>query len=247
MRIAHYIASTGYSSRRAASRLITEARVHINQRLANHHDRVTLVNISHTQQAKEHITIDNQLLSTIESKQYWMINKQVGTDCRLLPDDPSSLIHLLPKQPRLYPVGRLDKDSRGLLLLTNDGQLNQRLMHPKFQHTKSYEVQLNRPFDDKFLQLMANGVSYKNLTTLPCQTRRISADRFEIILTQGLNRQIRRMSQVLGYKVIDLKRHKIQTLALNTLAEGKMRQLTQQEKMMLLQSVKLDVNSRNSG
>ncbi len=235
MRIAHYIASTGFCSRRAASRLISQGRVRINQQLANHQDHLSLIQTDQVLRAKETVYIDDQPLSAIESKQYWMINKAVGTDCRLLPDDPNSLIHQLPQHPRLYPVGRLDKDSRGLLLLTNDGQLTQKLMHPDFQHTKSYEVQLDRPFCDNFLQKMARGVSYKNVTTLPCQTRRISEDRFEIILTQGLNRQIRRMSQALGYKVIDLKRYKIQNLELGKLAEGQMRQLTQQEKIRLLQ------------
>ncbi|MCG9695650.1 pseudouridine synthase [Shewanella sp. Isolate11] len=234
MRLAQYIALTGYCSRRTASRLIRDGRVRIEQRQANHIDQINLVKTEQGQQASQAIYIDNQPLGVVETKQYWVLNKQVGTDCRLLPQDPCSLLHLLPKQPRLYPVGRLDKDSRGLLLLTNDGELTHKLMHPDFSHSKRYQVQLNRPYDDHFLQQMAAGVSYKNLTTLPCQVQRLTDDRFEIILTQGLNRQIRRMSLALGYKVIDLKRCSIETLQLGDLPPGGMRPLSQVEVNTLL-------------
>ena len=160
---------------------------------------------------------------------------------------PFSLLHLLPTTPRLYPVGRLDKDSRGLLLLTNDGELTHKLMHPSFAHSKTYHVQLERAFTDEFIKLMASGVKYKEVDTLPCKVRRLSEDKFEIVLIQGLNRQIRRMSSALGYKVIDLQRVALMTLSLetvsedncteskaatntlNTLPEGEMRPLTPTE------------------
>ena len=102
-------------------------------------------------------------------------------------------------------------------------------MHPEFGHSKTYQVQVDRTFDDIFLTSMAQGVSYRDVTTLPCKMSRLASDKFEIILTQGLNRQIRRMSQALGYKVIDLKRVQIQTLKLGDLEEGEMRELTEQE------------------
>ncbi|QYJ85680.1 pseudouridine synthase [Shewanella mesophila] len=233
MRLAQYIALTGLSSRRAATRLIRDARITIDGRVANHIDSISLITTTHGIQPVQHVCVDGQSLAAIEAKEYWLFNKQVGTDCRLLPDDPSSLIHLLPRQPRLYPVGRLDKDSHGLLLLTNDGYLTQQLMHPDYHHSKTYEVCLDSPFNDDFLNKMAAGVSYRSVLTKPCQTRRLSDTCFEIILTQGLNRQIRRMSQALGYKVIDLKRIAIESLQLGELPAGEMRPLTCAEESSL--------------
>lgn len=180
------------------------------------------------------IEFDGKPITKAETLAYWVFNKAVGTDCRLLEQDEASLIHLLPKAPRLYPVGRLDKDSRGLLLLTNDGELTHKLMHPSFAHSKTYHVRLDRPFTDDFVEQMASGVRYKDLQTLPCQVHHLSSVSFEIVLTQGLNRQIRRMSKALGYRVIDLERVAIMTLNLRELAsgelqEGQMRPLTPQE------------------
>mgnify|MGYP003111061130 CR=1 FL=1 len=237
MRLAKYLALTGYCSRRAATRLIRDGHVEINGRAANHIDTVTLIESSEGQYCQDKVVVDGALIQTIEPKAYWLFNKAVGTDSRLLADLPSSLLHLLPKSPRLYPVGRLDKDSRGLLLLTNDGELTHRLMHPDFGHHKTYHVQVNRDFEQDFLEKMATGVSYKDVTTLPCTISRMAADRYEIILTQGLNRQIRRMSQALGFKVIDLKRISIQSLQLGDLAEGEMRPLSQTELGKLLASI----------
>jgi len=229
VRLAKYLALTGLCSRRAATRYIRDGLITINGRQANHIDTVTLIETADGTNCKESLLFDGNLIEGVESKQYWLFNKAVGTDCRLLPDDPDSLLHLLPVGPRLYPVGRLDKDSCGLLLLTNDGELTQKLMHPDFGHSKIYHVRVDRPFDDDFLHLMAQGVNYRDVTTLPCKMSRLSEDQFEIVLTQGLNRQIRRMSQALGYQVIDLERIKIQSLELGELNEGEMRQLTEAE------------------
>ncbi|QYJ81835.1 pseudouridine synthase [Shewanella aegiceratis] len=237
MRLAQYLALTGYCSRRAASRLIRDGRVSLGDRLAKHTDSIELIETPAGTQASLSVCVDGEPLPPIADKAYWIFNKAVGTDCRLLAEDTASLIHLLPQQPRLYPVGRLDKDSRGLLLLTNDGELTQKLMHPSFAHHKRYHVRLDRPFDDDFVVQMAAGVSYKDITTLPCQVTRLGPDSFEIILTQGLNRQIRRMSQALGHKVIDLERVAIESLTLDELPEGEMRPLTTQEIAALKESI----------
>ncbi|QFU21346.1 pseudouridine synthase [Shewanella eurypsychrophilus] len=236
IRLAKYLAMTGLCSRRAVTRYIRDGHITIDGRLANHIDTVTLVECEMGISSQETLKFDGVLIQGVESKQYWMLNKSVGTDCRLLTDDPSSLLHLLPASPRLYPVGRLDKDSRGQLILTNDGELTQKLMHPDFGHSKTYYVQVDRDFDDTFLIKMAQGVSYRDVTTLPCKMTRLASDKFEIVLTQGLNRQIRRMSQTLGYKVVDLKRVSIQTLALGELSEGEMRQLSGSELSLLIDS-----------
>ncbi|MPY22891.1 pseudouridine synthase [Shewanella psychropiezotolerans] len=233
IRLAKYLAMTGLCSRRAATRYIRDGHITIDGRLANHIDTISLIDSGSGFISQEILKFDDVFIQGIESKQYWMLNKSVGTDCRLLPDDPCSVLHLLPANPRLYPVGRLDKDSRGQLLLTNNGELTQKLMHPDFGHSKTYQVQVDRNFDDSFLINMAQGVSYRDVTTLPCKMTRLDDDKFEIILTQGLNRQIRRMSQALGYKVIDLKRIQIQTLKLGELKEGEMRQLTASELIKL--------------
>lgn len=237
MRLAKYLSLTGLCSRRAATRYIRDGRISIDGRLANHIDQISVVESCHGQVAAQQLTFDGQLVPPIEAKQYWLYHKPVGVDCRLLPELSCSLIHQLPSHPRLYPVGRLDKDSRGLLLLTNDGELTQRLLHPQYHHSKRYLVTLNKDYDAQFLTKMAQGVSYRGITTLPCQTAPLigETDRFEIILTQGLNRQIRRMSQALGYRVIDLKRVQLASLKLGELTEGDMRALTQSELALLIE------------
>ncbi|MCK8044853.1 pseudouridine synthase [Shewanella sp. 1CM18E] len=237
MRLAKYLALTGCCSRRAATRLIRDGLVRINERVATHVDTVTLTDTENGQQCAETIYVNDELIAAVEAKAYWLFNKAVGTDSRLLADLPCSLLHLLPSSPRLYPIGRLDKDSRGLLILTNDGELTHKLMHPDFGHAKTYHVQVDRPFDDAFLTSMAAGVNYKDVTTLPCVMSRLDSDKYQITLTQGLNRQIRRMSQALGFKVIDLKRVSIQSLQLGDLPEGCMRPLSSVELTELLASV----------
>lgn len=219
MRLAKYLAQCGIGSRREACRMIEAGRISLNGRIAKHTDPVRLDAAS---QCLDHITCDGSPITAAEPLAYWIMNKAVGTDCRLLMQDKTSLIHWLPKTLRLYPVGRLDKDSRGLLLLTNDGALSHRLMHPSFAHQKTYHVCLDRPFTDDFIAHMASGVRYNHVQTLPCQVRRLSAVSFEIVLTQGLNRQIRRMAQALGYQVIDLERIALMTLDLRKLAQGEL-------------------------
>ncbi|SIQ41437.1 16S rRNA pseudouridine516 synthase [Shewanella morhuae] len=231
MRLAKYLAQCGIGSRREACRLVEAGRITLNGHIARHTDPIHL---DESLNCLDNIELDGAPITKAETLAYWIFNKAVGTDCRLLEQDETSLIHLLPKVPRLYPVGRLDKDSRGLLLLTNDGELTHKLMHPSFTHSKIYHVRLDRPFNDDFVEQMASGVRYKDLQTLPCYVNRLSSDSFEIVLTQGLNRQIRRMSKALGYRVIDLERIAIMTLnlrelALGELQEGQMRPLTESE------------------
>ncbi|MCU8035497.1 MAG: 23S rRNA pseudouridine(2604) synthase RluF [Shewanella sp.] len=234
MRLAKYLAQCGIGSRREACRLIEAGRITLNGGIARHTDPICLDESLH---CLDRIEFDGKPITKAETLAYWVFNKAVGTDCRLLEQDETSLIHLLPKAPRLYPVGRLDKDSRGLLVLTNDGELTHKLMHPSFAHSKTYHVRLDRPFADDFVEQMASGVRYKDLQTLACQVHRLSSDSFEIVLTQGLNRQIRRMSSALGYKVIDLQRVALMTLTLESLAEGAMRPLTPQEVAVLKAAV----------
>jgi 16S rRNA pseudouridine516 synthase len=231
VRLAHYLAQCGVASRRQASRLIEAGRVQLNGNVASHADYIDEHNATS-------LLVDGKAIAP-EAKVYWLYNKPVGIDCRLLEQDPSSLVHLLPASPRLYPAGRLDKDSRGLLLLTNDGELTHKLMHPDFHHHKTYNVQVNQPLKDDDIKALSKGVAYPGVLTRACEVRRLDYDKFEIILTQGLNRQIRRMCKTLGYKVVDLQRTGIMSLELNSkefgvIAENKMRPLEAAELESLL-------------
>jgi pseudouridine synthase len=140
-------------------------------------------------------------------------------------------------QGKVYPVGRLDKESGGLLLLTNDGPLAYRLTHPKFDHEKEYDVEVNNPITDAALQQMADGILIQGVRTKPTQLKRNGPSGFRIILTEGKNRQIRRMCEKLGYRVIRLTRTRILSLTDPSMKSGDLRLLTKQERLALLKEV----------
>lgn len=229
-RLAKYIAMCGHCSRRAAERLITQGRVSVNGALAKHTDTVSSDDV---------VMIDQLALAPSSTLSYLAYHKPVGVDCNNRPEDPSSLYQLLSTLPqRLFAVGRLDKDSSGLLLLTNDGTLCQRLMHPTFAHDKTYLVSTDKPISAAFLQQIAAGVSWQvgphRYQSLPCRAWQSGPQQFHIVLTQGLNRQIRYMCRALGFKVVSLKRIAIGRTALGELAPGQYRQLNDAELAALL-------------
>lgn len=212
-RLAKVIAERGVCSRRAASRLIEQNRVQVNHRPARHIDHVTEHDI---------ISIDGQPLAAQTANHYWLYHKPAGIDCNLSQDNPVSLYHCLQQLPsRVYPVGRLDKDSRGLLLLTNDGQLAQQLLHPDYQHQKEYLVTTDKALTPIVLQQLSQGVSWRVgphcYQSRPCEVQQTAEYQFSIILTEGQNRQIRYMCRAVGYKVLDLCRIRIENLWLNEL------------------------------
>ncbi|GAA0666295.1 pseudouridine synthase [Rheinheimera tangshanensis] len=216
IRLAKYLADHGLCSRRAASRLIDEGRVLVNQRPANHIDHVD---------EDDSIQVDGQPFRAVAEKHYLLYHKPVGIDCNLNPEKADSLYHLLQQFPmRLFPVGRLDKDSCGLVLLTNDGELTQRLLHPDFYHEKTYQVRVDIALTTQALAQLASGVSWtvgpNTYQSRPCQVTQLSSNRFEIVLTQGLNRQIRYMCRSVGLKVVQLKRIQLAQFSLADLAEG---------------------------
>ncbi|OED41112.1 23S rRNA pseudouridine synthase F [Endozoicomonas sp. (ex Bugula neritina AB1)] len=228
IRLAKYIADAGHCSRRAACRLIESGEVLVNERSATHTDRVTDQDI---------IVVQGQSLQPREAFSYFLYNKPVGVDCVCNSNDPSSIIHVLPTAhniSRLFPVGRLDKDSHGLMLLTNHGDLCQRILHPDFYHEKVYRVTVNKPYDEEFCCQMASGVQYAQVTTKPCMIQRIDDHRFLLTLTQGLNRQIRKMCKALSYKVIDLQRIQLLNIHLGELPVNQHRPLTEGEILELL-------------
>lgn len=205
-RLAKYIGHAGVCSRRQASRLIDLGEVTVNGRLANHIDHVDEL---------DEIIVQGVELEGPANKVLYAYHKPVGIDCKLKPEDPSSLVHHLPQGERVYPIGRLDKDSRGLLLLTNDGELCHQLIHPDHHQEKEYLVQVDKPLDADFCTKMAVGVPVDGQITLPCEVSLVDETRFKIILKQGLNRQIRKMAKYCGYRVIDLYRVRIANYVLN--------------------------------
>ncbi|PAJ72642.1 23S rRNA pseudouridine synthase F [Pseudoalteromonas sp. NBT06-2] len=225
IRLAKYIGHSGYCSRKQASRHIDAGDVLVNGKPANHIDHVT---------EQDCITILREKITVDTQRVYYAYHKPVGIDCKLNKDDPASLSHHLPKAQRVYPIGRLDKDSKGLLILTNDGEFCNQMTHPDFSHEKEYLVRVQlkpsqQVLDDNFAQKMTGGLVINNQLTLPCQLSVLSADTFKIILTQGLNRQIRKMSHQLGYKVIDLKRIRFEQFILSDLPEGQIVQISKKQ------------------
>ena len=208
IRLAKYIAHAGVCSRKQASRLIDEGVVTVNNRPANHIDHVD---------EQDGIIVNGQVVKGAADLVYFAYHKPVGIDCKLNENDPASLIHHLPTLTRVYPIGRLDKDSRGLLILTNDGDFCNQLIHPDFHQPKRYLVTVDKPINNAFCEKMAAGIPVDKQITLPCEVTKIADNQFSIILKQGLNRQIRKMAHYCGFKVIDLFRVQFSELALSNL------------------------------
>jgi 16S rRNA pseudouridine516 synthase len=224
-RLAKWIAQSGYCSRRAAERLISQGQVWVNGQPAGQAQMVC---------ATDDICVAGQRLPPKATAQYLLYHKPVGVDCNNRPHDPASLYQLLKTLPqRLFAVGRLDKDSCGLLLLTNDGELSQRLLHPDYYHEKDYIVATDKVLTPCFIEKMSNGVSWqlgeKVYQSRPCRVVQTADTQFQITLTQGLHRQIRYMCKSQGYRVTALMRIRLHNLLLNNLAPGELRQLSTTE------------------
>lgn len=229
-RLAQIIAQSGLCSRRAASRLISAGHVKVNGIPANHHQAI---------EPQDNIEVAGVPLKAAEPKQYWLYHKPVGIDCNNNPADSHSIAQVLQTLPvRLFAVGRLDKDSHGLLLLTNDGILAQRLLHPDYSHQKRYRVTVDSVIKPAMLQALAAGVSWQvgphQYHARPCYAKALTPNQLEITLTEGQNRQIRYMCRALGYQVTTLCRVAIGALQLGDLAAGACRPLTTEELPLLL-------------
>lgn len=229
-RLAKWIAHSGYCSRRAAERLIAAGAVSVNGAVAKHTDAVS---------ALDRICINDEPLAGLPPLCYMLYHKPVGVDCNNRPQDPASLYQVLKLLPqRLFAVGRLDKDSSGLLLLTNDGELCQHLLHPDYYHEKSYRVDTDKAITADFIANMATGVRWqlgeKVYQSRPCKVEQSGTRQFYITLTQGLHRQIRYMCKALGYRVIVLQRERLLNLQLNGLPVAALRKLSEAELTQLL-------------
>ena len=219
-RLNKYIADSGYCSRREADRLIEEGGVKLDGRRGALGDRV-LPGMA--------VTVDGKPLSGESEKKYILLYKPRGIVCTADPREPMNVVDYLDLPYRVFPVGRLDKDSEGLLLLTSDGDIVNRLLRAAGGHEKEYEVTIDRPVTAEFLQRMMAGVPILDTVTLPCRARRTGERSFNIILVQGLNRQIRRMCEALGANVTQLRRIRIMNLRLGRLQPGQWREVTGDE------------------
>ena len=219
-RLNKFIADSGYCSRREADRLIAEGRVRLDGRVGALGDKVL---------PGMRVEVDGQALSGRGERVYLMLNKPVGIVCTADPRERYNVVSYLNYPVRVFPVGRLDRDSEGLLLLTSAGEIVNRLLRAEGGHEREYEVEGDRPVTRAFVEKMQSGVAILDTVTLPCRVRKTGERSFNIVLVQGLNRQIRRMCEALGYRVTRLKRVRILHIRLGELKPGQWRALTLQE------------------
>ncbi|MDD2427421.1 MAG: pseudouridine synthase [Eubacteriales bacterium] len=222
MRINRYISASGYSSRRQADQLIEAGKVTMNGELAVLGAQVKAGDVVQVEGQTLHLPEEEDLV-------YIAFNKPPGIVCTANPAVPDNIIDYLNFPQRIFTVGRLDRDSRGLILLTNDGSIVNPLIHARNQQPKEYKVKVNADITDEFLDKMRSGVAILDTVTLPAKLRPINKREFFIEIKQGLNRQIRRMCEALGYEVIDLQRIRIMDITLEGLAEGSWRHLKPEE------------------
>ena len=228
IRLNKYIASSGLCSRREADTLIESGKVTINGEVALQGSKVMDGDI---------VLVNGRKVTPDDDMVYIAFNKPLGVTCTTDRRDPSNIIDYIGFDERIFPVGRLDKNSSGLILLTNDGSIVNKLLRAENGHEKEYLVTVNRPYDKNFLRSMESGVPVLGQLTLPCKLKPAGDRTFKIILHQGLNRQIRRMCEYLGYKVTRLKRIRFMNISLGDLETGKWRYLTASEKKDLLKEI----------
>lgn len=234
MRLNKYLSDAGVCSRREADRLIDEGKVLVNGKPAVTGMRVT---------DNDRVMVNNKPVKRSEEKILLLMNKPRGIICTSQKKERPNVIEFLNYPQRIYPVGRLDKESEGLLLLTNNGDLVNRIMRAGNFHEKEYVVTVDKPIDQNFVKSMSRGVPILDTVTRPCKVKMINEKTFRIILTQGLNRQIRRMCEYLGYEVVRLKRIRIMNLKLDGLKVGAYRHITENEWHALMELLK-DSDSR---
>jgi len=220
LRLNKYISETGLCSRREADARIEAGRVTLNGVVATLGTQVA---------AGDVVCVDGKPVGGQERHVYIALNKPVGITSTIETHVAGNLLEVVKYPQRIFPIGRLDKDSEGLLLLTNNGDIVNEILRSENEHEKEYVVTVDRPVTEIFLNGMASGVRILGTVTKPCKVRRVGAATFRIVLTQGLNRQIRRMCSFFGYKVQRLQRVRIINLELGDLKPGQWRQLQPEE------------------
>lgn len=224
-----YISQTGICSRREADALIKEGRVTLNGEPCRPGNRVL---------EADEVRVDGKLIGQKPRQLYIAFNKPVGIVCTTDSREPDNIVRYIKHPQRIFPIGRLDKASQGLIFLTNDGDIVNKILRAENAHEKEYIVTVNKPITKSFLKNMRKGVPILDTVTQPCEVWAIGERRFKIILTQGLNRQIRRMCKHLGYGVSSLKRVRIMNIPLGKLRIGEWRELNGEELKMLQAQLK---------
>ncbi|RYU98293.1 23S rRNA pseudouridine synthase F [Clostridium tetani] len=230
MRLNNFISSTGICSRREADELIKQKKVEVNGEIAP---------LGYIVNSKDKIEVNGKLLQKKKNDIYIALNKPVGITCTTERHIKGNIIDFINHTERIFPIGRLDKDSEGLILLTNDGSIVNEILREENNHEKDYIVTVNKPITPAFINGMSKGVKIYNpvknqyTITNKCKVVKINSNTFKITLSQGLNRQIRRMCSSFSYKVVKLKRIRIINITLKGLNVGKWRNLTDEEVRIL--------------
>lgn len=220
VRLNKYISETGFCSRREADKLIEQGRVKIDGVKAS-----TGMKVSKGQS----VYVDGKPLKVENELVYIALNKPVGITCTTESKIKGNIVDFINHEKRIFPIGRLDKDSQGLIFMTNDGDIVNKILRAGNNHEKEYIVTVNKPITDEFIKGMSNGVPILGTVTKKCLVKKESKNSFRIILTQGLNRQIRRMCEYFGYEVKKLERIRIMNVSLGNLKIGSWRYLTKKE------------------
>lgn len=236
-----YLSDAGVCSRRQADTLIEQGKVAIDGSIAVQGARV---------QKGQIVTVNGKKITKEDELVVIAFHKPRGIVCTAEKREKNNIIDYIHYPTRIYPVGRLDKDSEGLILLTNHGELANRICKARYYHEKEYVVTVQKPITDEFLTKMANGVPILDTVTRPCVVKKEGRNKFRIILTQGLNRQIRRMCEYFGYQVLTLKRVRVMNVELGDLKVGTYRHITEKElmklnEMLLKERVNGTKNSQN--
>ncbi|MFN3941229.1 MAG: 23S rRNA pseudouridine(2604) synthase RluF [Flavobacterium sp.] len=218
-RLNKFLAETGFCSRREADKIIEQERVLVNGNIATLGTKVS---------DADEILIDGKRIGEKPKRVYLALNKPIGIECTTNTSVKDNIVDFVSYGQRIFPIGRLDKNSEGLILLTNDGDIVNEILRSQYSHEKEYIVTVDQKITDDFIQKMSNGIPILGTITKKCKVERISSKVFRIVLTQGLNRQIRRMCEYLGYEVVALKRIRIMQITLDV-PLGKYRSLTEKE------------------
>ncbi len=219
-RLNKFISETGFCSRREADKLIDNGRVTINGKVPEMGTKVL---------PGDTVLVDGKPLNQKQKAIYIALNKPTGITCTTERDVPGNIVDFIGLKQRIFPIGRLDKPSDGLIFLTNDGDIVNKILRAGNNHEKEYVVRVDKPITKAFIDKMSSGVNILDTVTLPCKVSQETKYSFRIVLTQGLNRQIRRMCEALGYEVFKLRRVRIMNITIDGIPNGKWRYLTESE------------------
>lgn len=214
------ISETGYCSRRGADKLIEAGKVKVNGEIPELGTKIT---------AKDEISVNGTIITKEVKNVYLAFHKPIGITCTTELKIKGNIIDYINYPERIFPIGRLDKPSEGLIFMTNDGDIVNKILRSKNSHEKEYIVSVNKKITPDFIQKMGNGIPILETVTDKCKVEQVNSITFNIVLTQGLNRQIRRMCSYLGYEVTALKRVRIMNISLETLRVGEYRNFTEVE------------------